>query len=176
MQYTVILYTLLHTGSFNVYKAWNIKIYLISELVAKYKIIYFIQVFDEFLYNIKLQFSRLSLSLRPCGSKDLLIGSCRHHSFFSLLLSVRSWIIFSLKTILKRKHFFYLAWTNFLLLKIQSCKLYNAWLCITNALNKCMIVSPHITHTEIFAFITILVFKLLSRKVLFINWKDNRNC
>ena len=28
----------------------------------------------------------------------------------------------------------------------------------------------------IFAFIAVLVFKLISRKVLFINRKDNRNC
>ena len=27
-----------------------------------------------------------------------------------------------------------------------------------------------------FAFIAVLVFKLLSRKVVFINRKDNRNC
>ena len=33
-----------------------------------------------------------------------------------------------------------------------------------------------IVNTEIFAFIAILVFRLLSRKVLFINTKDNRNC
>ena len=52
-------------------------------------------------------------------------------------------------------------------LKVQSCKLYN---------NKYMISSTQITNTEIFAFITVLVFKLLSRKDLFINRKDNRNC
>ena len=39
-----------------------------------------------------------------------------------------------------------------------------------------MIASTQITNTEIFAFIAVLVFKLLSRKVLFINKKDNRNC
>ena len=39
-----------------------------------------------------------------------------------------------------------------------------------------MIASTQITNTEIFAFIAFLVFKLSSRKVLFINWKDNRNC
>ena len=44
-------------------------------------------------------------------------------------------------------------------LKVQSCKLYN---------NKYMIASTQITNTEIFAFIAVLVFKLLSRKVLFI--------
>ena len=31
-------------------------------------------------------------------------------------------------------------------------------------------------HTEIFAFIAVLVFKLLSHKILFISRKDNRNC
>ena len=39
-----------------------------------------------------------------------------------------------------------------------------------------MIASIQITNTEIFAFIAVLVFKLLSRKVLFINRKDKRNC
>ena len=41
-------------------------------------------------------------------------------------------------------------------LQVQSCKLYN---------NKYMIASTQITNTEIFAFITVLVFKLLSRKI-----------
>ena len=39
-----------------------------------------------------------------------------------------------------------------------------------------MIVSTPITNAEIFAFIAVVVFKLLSRNVLFINRKDNRNC
>ena len=39
-----------------------------------------------------------------------------------------------------------------------------------------MIASTEITNTEIFAFTAALVFKSLSRKVLFINRKDNRNC
>ena len=43
-------------------------------------------------------------------------------------------------------------------LKIQSCKLYD---------NKYMITSTQITNTEIFAFISVLLFKLR---------KDNRNC
>ena len=38
-----------------------------------------------------------------------------------------------------------------------------------------MIASIEITNTEIFAFIAVLVFKLLSRKVLFINRKGNSN-
>ena len=43
--------------------------------------------------------------------------------------------------------------------------------------NKYMIASTQITNTEIFAFIAVLVFKLLSREVLFINRKGkNRNC
>ena len=36
-----------------------------------------------------------------------------------------------------------------------------------------MIASTQITNNEIFEFITVLVFKLLSGKVLFINRKDN---
>ena len=52
-------------------------------------------------------------------------------------------------------------------LKGQSCKLYK---------NRYMIASTHITNTEIFAFVTVLVFTLLSRKILFINSKHNRNC
>ena len=39
-----------------------------------------------------------------------------------------------------------------------------------------MIASTQITNTEVFAFIAVLVSKLLSRKVLFINRKYNRNC
>ena len=39
-----------------------------------------------------------------------------------------------------------------------------------------MITSIQITNTEIFAFIAALVLKSLSRKILFINRKDNRNC
>ena len=61
----------------------------------------------------------------------------------------------------------YSSYLKIIPLKVQSCKLYN---------NKYMIVSTQITNTEIFAFIAAPVFKLLSRKVLFINSKDNRNC
>ena len=39
-----------------------------------------------------------------------------------------------------------------------------------------MITSTQITDTESFAFIAVLVFTLMSRKVLFINRKDKRNC
>ena len=50
--------------------------------------------------------------------------------------------------------------------KIQSCKLYNT---------KYMIASSQITNTRTSTFIALLVFKLLSCKVLFIDRKDNRN-
>ena len=49
--------------------------------------------------------------------------------------------------------------------KVKSCKLHN---------NKYMIASTQVTNTEIFAFTAVLVFKLLSRKILFIKkgqWK-----
>ena len=39
-----------------------------------------------------------------------------------------------------------------------------------------MIASIQITNTEIFILIAVLVFALLSHKVLFINRKDDRNC
>ena len=39
-----------------------------------------------------------------------------------------------------------------------------------------MIASTQITNTKIFAFIAVQVFKLLNRKLLFINRKDNKNC
>ena len=39
-----------------------------------------------------------------------------------------------------------------------------------------MIASTQITNSEIFAFVAVLVYKLLSHKVLFISRKDNRNC
>ena len=39
-----------------------------------------------------------------------------------------------------------------------------------------MIASTQITNTENFVFIAVLVFKLLSRKYLFKNRKDNKNC
>ena len=56
---------------------------------------------------------------------------------------------------------------NQYILKVQSCKLCN---------NKYMIASTQITTTEIFAFIAVVVFNLLTGKVLFVNRKDNRNC
>ena len=39
-----------------------------------------------------------------------------------------------------------------------------------------MIASAQVTNTEIFAFMSVPVSKILSRIVLFINRKDNRNC
>ena len=39
-----------------------------------------------------------------------------------------------------------------------------------------MIALTQTTNIEIFAFTAVHVFKLLSRKVLFIKRKDNRNC
>ena len=39
-----------------------------------------------------------------------------------------------------------------------------------------IIASIEITNIEIFAFIAVLVFKLLSHKLLFINKKDNIKC
>ena len=38
-----------------------------------------------------------------------------------------------------------------------------------------MIASTHTTNTDMLVFVAVLIFKLLSRKVLFINRKDNRN-
>ena len=56
---------------------------------------------------------------------------------------------------------------DILYLKVQSCKLYD---------DKYMITSTQTTNTEFFSFIAVLVFKLMSSKVLFKNRKDNRNC
>ena len=52
-------------------------------------------------------------------------------------------------------------------LKLQLCKLYN---------NKYMFTLTQIANIEIFAFISVLVFNLLSHKSLFINKKHKRNC
>ena len=57
--------------------------------------------------------------------------------------------------------------TDFIALKIESCKLHN---------NNYIIASTQMTNTEIFALMAVLVFKLLRRKVLLIKRKDNRNC
>ena len=52
-------------------------------------------------------------------------------------------------------------------LNVKPCKLCN---------NKYMIASTQITNTKIFAFISVLVFNLLNRKVVFVKRKDNINC
>ena len=52
-------------------------------------------------------------------------------------------------------------------LKVQSCKLHSS---------KYMTASTQIANTDVFAFIAVLIFKLFSRKVLFLKKKDNRNC
>ena len=49
----------------------------------------------------------------------------------------------------------------------SACKLYN---------NKYMIVSKQIANTLMFEFIAVVVFNLLSRKVLFRNRQNDRNC
>ena len=54
-----------------------------------------------------------------------------------------------------------------MILKGTVCKLYN---------EKYAIALSRLTNTDVFTFIDVLVFKLLSRKVLFINRKYNRNC
>ena len=56
------------------------------------------------------------------------------------------------------------SFSKVLILKVQSCKLYN---------NKYMVPSIQVANTEIFVFIAVLDFKLFSRKVFFINRKDN---
>ena len=53
------------------------------------------------------------------------------------------------------------------MLELQSCKL---------SYDKYTIALTQMTNTEIFAFMVVLVFKLRSRKALFINRKNNRNC
>ena len=56
------------------------------------------------------------------------------------------------------------SFSKVLILKVQSCKLYN---------NKYMVPSIQVGNTEIFVFIAVLDFKLFSRKLFFINRKDN---
>ena len=51
------------------------------------------------------------------------------------------------------------------MLKLQTLK---------SCYNKYTITSTQIANTEIFAFVSVLVFKLLGHKGLFINRKDNR--
>ena len=74
-------------------------------------------------------------------------------------------VVLSKKGVLKKFSNF----TGMEKLKVQSCKLRNS---------KYMIASAQVANTEIFTFIAVLAFKLLSRKVLFINKqsKGNKNC
>ena len=81
---------------------------------------------------------------------------------FVLVLSISRTLFWNLKKIL---YVFFKKTVN--PLKVQSCRLYN---------NKYMIASTQTTNTESFASLAVLIFKLLSRKDLFINRKDNRNC
>ena len=71
---------------------------------------------------------------------------------------------------IKKLHF-YKIYTS---LKVQSFKLNNTKYMIASWIS--MIASTQITNTELFAFIAILVFTLLTGNVLLINRKDNSNC
>ena len=66
-----------------------------------------------------------------------------------------------------QKNLFSVAKFESISLNVESCKPHN---------NKYMIALTQIKGTEIFAFIAVLFIRLLSRKALFINRKDNRNC
>ena len=78
------------------------------------------------------------------------------------LFSFFSFILFALVFFV----FFYFYRSILLYVKVQSCKLYN---------DKYMFASTKI-NSYIFVFIAVLVFKLLSHKVLFIKRKDNKGC
>ena len=86
-----------------------------------------------------------------------ILASCFKHAFVSFFTFISFALVF---------YFFHFYRSILLYVKVQSCKLYN---------NKYMIASTKITNTDIFAFIALLVFKLLSHNVLFIS-KDNINC
>ena len=98
-------------------------------------------------------------------------------SIFLTFVSLFSFIVYLVRfnnlttyicfTLLKAKEKnLFITTNNLNNLKVQSCKLYS---------NKYMIASTEITNNDIFAFIAVLVFKLLNSKVLFINRKDNGN-
>ena len=58
---------------------------------------------------------------------------------------------------------------------LSQSKLFNVYRCNAYSYNNTyMIALTLLTNTEIFAFMTVLVLKLLSDKVLFISTKDNR--
>ena len=88
--------------------------------------------------------------VRPYGYqiqlKKIFVAAKIGTSVTNLPKGANSWVFYSFKPILK----------------VQSCKLYNS---------KYMIASTKIISTEILAFISVLVLKLLSRKVLFTNRK-----
>ena len=60
-------------------------------------------------------------------------------------------------------------------LKLYFMKCLERKISVYPSLNKYMVASTQITNTETYAFIAALVFKLLSRKVLFIKRKNNRD-
>ena len=91
------------------------------------------------------------------------VFSCEYCEIFNKIFFYRTPLVAASALLAKIAFYIKTASAN---LKVQSCKLYN---------NKYMIASIQITNTENFAFITVLVFKLLSLKVLFINRKANRN-
>ena len=61
--------------------------------------------------------------------------------------------------------YLYLFTIYFISLKVQPCKLCNS---------KSIISTTVVTNPEVFTFITVIVFRLLSRKALFINGKGKR--
>ena len=87
--------------------------------------------------------------------------------FFDYLIFIRKKCFVFCPAVKLKKVISYVRTTIFEELKVQSYRSYN---------NKYTITLTQITNSEIFEFIAVLVFKLLSRKVLFINKKGNRNC
>ena len=58
---------------------------------------------------------------------------------------------------------------------LSQSKLFNVYRCNAHSYNNtCMIPLTLLTNAEIFTFMTVLVLKLLSHKVLFTSTKDNR--
>ena len=81
------------------------------------------------------------------------------------LLRIFRSLYFEMKCNNNKRDSFDFVYQERLPLNVQSCKLYN---------NKYMIPSIQITNTEIFASISALVLKWLSRKVLFTNRKGQK--
>ena len=122
--------------------------------------------FSEKVYlNFWVIFSKIYLNILDCFLQKVVWPPWRHQNY---VVDVIRKILQSVVQCLTHKLFvsLHLIVPDKYSLKVQSCKLNN---------NKYMIASTQITNTEIFAFIAVLVFKLLSRKVLFINKKDNSN-